>query len=102
MEYHLIIECAMKLTISLPIGVRIRGNKCCPSSNSWQQPEIRTNLGEPLSLWDQIKPLRASSLDKREERAAQWQGAHCKGYVTRTSTLCQLDRILKDTIVTHY
>lgn len=61
-------------------GVRLRGTKCFQSSNSWQQPEIRTNLGEPLSLWDKVKPLHTTNLSKREERAAQWQGAHCKMY----------------------
>ena len=39
----------------------------------WQKPEIRSNLGHHLSLWDRCEPI-----PRRVEKSSQlWKEAHC-------------------------
>ena len=45
--------------------------------DQWQKPEVRTNLGEDLTLNDPIK--RDRDVDsERQQRALLWQRAHSK------------------------
>jgi hypothetical protein len=44
--------------------------------DQWQKPEVRSNLGEDLTLNDPIKRDNREVDSEREQRAFQWQRAH--------------------------
>lgn len=58
------------------VGVRQKGQQL-QQYDQWQKPEVRSNLGEDLTLNDPIKNSREVDSD-RQQRTALWQRAHSK------------------------
>ena len=56
-------------------GVRLRGQQL-QQYDQWQKPEVRSNLGEDLTLNDPIKRDNREIDSERQQRALQWQRAH--------------------------
>ena len=74
-------------------GVRKRGKHIGTALGSWMKPEVRHNLGEKLSLADEIKNDREVDFD-RQNRAEVWQEAHCKSLSLLTTKSCYDNYIL--------
>ena len=67
--------CVHFLFLSL-LGVRKKGQQL-HQYDQWQKPEVRSNLGENLSLNDPIKSSREMDTE-RQLRTELWQKAHSK------------------------
>ena len=62
-------------TVALCLEVRLRGVKSFPGTVGWQKPEIRSNLGEALTLADPAS-RNTESYGPTEERLELWKKAH--------------------------
>ena len=59
------------LMLHLCAGVQRR--RMVGPDEPWQKPEIRSNLGHPLSLWDWCEPIHGGT----EKSSQLWKEAHC-------------------------
>lgn len=70
----------LKVTLQVCEGVCLNRPPQLDSTEPWQKPETQSNLGEHLSLFDEIHPVEFS--EERERKARAWKYAHSKSMMT--------------------
>lgn len=71
--------------VSHYVGVRRKGQQL-QQYEQWQKPEVRSNLGEDLSLSDLTKQGRDMD-SERDQRTVLWQRAHSELSHSRSKRL---------------